>query len=231
MQDQKLHILIVEDDAAIASLLEQNLLFEGYQVSLAYDGKAGLEKAETAQPDLILLDLMLPRMSGLEVCKHLRAKGNKTPIIMVTARDQSVEKVRGLRLGADDYIAKPFDLMEMLARIEAVLRRTGKSQAYQEVVQLGDCQIDFGNNQIMKQDKQLDLSRQEALLLKYLIHHEGKVMERSQILKDVWGHNYLFSDRTIDTHITKLRQKIEPNPKVPRHILTVHRVGYKFVIK
>lgn len=229
MTQPKLHILVVEDDPAIASLLEQNLLFEGYQVSLAYDGKSGLEKAEAEHPALILLDLMLPRMSGLEVCKHLRAKGNKTPIIMVTARDQSMEKVRGLRLGADDYIAKPFDLMELLARIEAVLRRTGKSQVFLEKVQLKDIVIDFGNNQILKQHGEIPLSRQEALLLKYLIHHEGQVLERSQILADVWGHDYLYSDRTIDTHITKLRQKIEPNPKSPCYILTVHRVGYKFV--
>lgn len=222
-------ILVVEDDPSLQQLLQQNLEFEGYEVLLASNGQKGLELAEAHAVDLILLDLMLPKMSGIEVCKQLRAKGNPVPIIMLTARDSVGDKVKGLKLGADDYISKPFELMEMLARVEAVLRRKAGTPNYEESYLLGRLNIDFSQRTIEDGELIMELTQQENLLLRYLVHHEGKVLSREQIFQDVWGHDYLYSMRTIDTHVTKLRQKIEEIPAKPRHILTVHRVGYKFV--
>ena len=223
------HILVIEDDPSLRELLRQNLEFEGYRTSVAMDGKQGLSMAESLSVDLIILDLMLPRISGIEVCKQLRAQGNPLPILMLTARDTQMDKIRGLKTGADDYLTKPFDLMELLARIEAMLRRMGKGLSYQDTYVFGERIFDFANNQIRTASNMLDLTRQEALLLRYLVHHAGKVLSREQIMQDVWGHDELFSYRTIDTHITRLRQKIESDPKHPQHILTIHRVGYKFV--
>ena len=226
----KAKILLIEDDPAICELLHQNLRFEGYEVQEARAGNEGLRLAQAGQADLILLDLMLPRMSGIEVCKQLRAQGNKVPIIMLTARDAQADIVRGLKTGADDYVTKPFDLMELLARIESVLRRTISTQVYQDHYQLGDLQFDFVQHTLTQGDRVERLTRQESLLLRYLVHHEGKILSREQIMQDVWGHDELYSFRTIDTHITKLRQKIEAKPSRPRYILTVHRVGYRFVV-
>ncbi|MEM7657175.1 MAG: response regulator transcription factor [Bacteroidota bacterium] len=221
-------LLVVEDDPSLRELLEQNLRFEGYRVEVASNGKQGLEAVEIHQPDLILLDLMLPVMSGLEVCKRLRGTGNEVPIIMLTARDTQVDKIRGLKIGADDYVSKPFDLMELLARIEAVLRRTQQPGRYQEEMQVGNIRVHFGEQMLHNGTAQIPLTRQECLLLQYLMHQAGQVCAREQIMADVWGHDELFSYRTIDTHITRLRQKIEINPSQPRHLLTVHRVGYRF---
>ncbi|MEL6851399.1 MAG: response regulator transcription factor [Bacteroidota bacterium] len=229
MEIKRIHILVVEDDPTLRKLLQQNLRFEGYELSLAVHGEEALEKIQANNFDLILLDLMLPRMSGIEICKHLRQAGNQVPIIMLTAKDQPMDKVRGLKLGADDYLGKPFELMELLARIEAVLRRSGKNQAPLDRYQLGNMTLDFLTFSILSEGGKTDLSQQENRLLQYLVQHEGKVLSRDQILEEVWGHTYLFSNRTIDTHITKLRKKLEPDPAHPRHILTVHRVGYKFV--
>lgn len=225
----KQHILCVEDDPSLRSLIDQNLRFEGYEVLLAEDGFRAMELIETENVDLILLDLMLPKMSGIELCKQLRAKGNSVPIIMLTARDATEDKIRGLKTGADDYLCKPFDLMELLARIEAVLRRGKANRGYKEVYHLGEIRIDFKEQRITKGSELLSMTQQETLLLKYLVHHEGKILSREEIFQDIWGHDHLYSMRTIDTHITKLRQKIEKIPSKPRHILTVHRVGYRFV--
>lgn len=222
-------ILLIEDDPAIRELLNQNLRFEGYQVIEALDGQAGLQFAQSQKVDLILLDLMLPQMSGIEICKQLRGKGNKVPIIMLTARDAQEDIVRGLKTGADDYVTKPFDLMELLARIESVLRRGGKERGYQDQYQLGTLQIDFVQYTIQQGAETTHMTQQEALLLRYLVHQEGVILSREQIMQEVWGHDEHYSFRTIDTHITKLRQKIEPIPSRPRHILTVHRIGYRFV--
>lgn len=211
------------------SLIDQNLRFEGYEVSLAEDGRRAMELMESENIDLILLDLMLPKMSGIEVCKQLRAKGNPVPIIMLTARDATEDKIRGLKTGADDYLSKPFDLLELLARIEAVLRRGKGNKGYKEVYQLGKIRIDFREQKIIKREEILKMTQQESLLLKYLVHHEGKILSREEIFQDIWGHDHLYSMRTIDTHITKLRQKIEEIPSKPKHILTVHRVGYRFM--
>ncbi|MEM7368630.1 MAG: response regulator transcription factor [Bacteroidota bacterium] len=222
-------VLLVEDDPSLHELLQQNLSFEGYEILSARNGQEALEVATSQSVDVMILDLMLPRISGIEVCKQLRATGNQVPIIMLTARDTQMDKIRGLKTGADDYLTKPFDVMELLARIEALLRRVSSKTAYQDQYVLGTLIIDFDQHSIRSPNQQIELTRQEALLLKYLVHHEGRVLSREQIMQDVWGHDLLFSHRTIDTHITRLRQKLEDNPRYPTYILTVHRVGYKFV--
>jgi two-component system alkaline phosphatase synthesis response regulator PhoP len=232
MKSLKRKLLIVEDEEAIRFLLRQNMEYEGYEVLEAGDGEEGLRLAESSAPDLILLDLMLPKMSGMEVCKRLRATGNAVPIIMLTARGEQMDKVIGLKTGADDYITKPFDVLELGARIEAIFRRLGKpstSAKGEQQYRVGNAEIDFGSQVIRRNGQQSELSRTESDLLKYLIHNEGKVLPREQIIADVWGHEFLLSSRTIDTHVTYLRKKIEENPSDPHHILTVHRVGYKFV--
>ena len=229
MKDLKRKILVVEDDVSIRFLLKQNLEFEGYVVLEAEDGKTGLEKVQEAEPDVLVLDLMLPEVSGMEICKRLRTMGNQVPILMLTARDQQMDKVMGLKAGADDYLTKPFDIMELVARVEALLRRVGKAQADLNIYQLGAVKIDFRAGTIEQDGKVMPLKKIEHQLLQYLIHHEGKALTREQIMEDVWGHDYLLSNRTIDTHITHLRKKIEVNPSKPKHILTVHRVGYRFV--
>ncbi len=228
MKNTKRKILVVEDENAIRYLLRSNLEYEGYEVTEADNGLLGLELAEKIRPDLILLDLMLPQMSGMEVCKRLRATGNSTPVIMLTARDQQMDKVIGLKTGADDYITKPFDILELCARIEAIFRRTGKPSESTKLFHIGNVEIDFQAQCVRRGTDEIELTRMESELLRFLIHNEGKILTREQILADVWGHDYLLSMRTIDTHVTHLRKKIEENPAEPVHILTVHRVGYRF---
>jgi two-component system alkaline phosphatase synthesis response regulator PhoP len=229
MNDLKRTILIVEDEESIGFLLQQNLEFEGYEAIWAKDGEQGLLQAETQAPDLILLDLMLPKMSGMEVCKRLRAKGDSVPIIMLTAKGEQIDKVIGLKTGADDYITKPFDILELTARIEAIFRRIGKQTNFNSELKIRDLEIDFLANCIRRNGEEMPLTQVESQLLKYFVHQEGNVLTREQIMEDVWGHDYLLSTRTIDTHVTHLRQKIEINPAQPRHIVTIHRVGYKFI--
>ena len=229
MRNLKRKILVVEDDDSIRFLLRQNLEFEGYEVVEASEGQDGLEKASAVNPDLLVLDLMLPGMSGMEITKRLRNTGNDVPILMLTARGEQMDKVLGLKAGADDYLTKPFDILELTARIEALLRRTGKSDVSQEIYRLGELRIDFQAGIIEKGDEVMHLKKIERQLLQYLVYHEGKALTREQIMEDVWGHDYLLSNRTIDTHVTHLRKKIEENPSKPKHILTVHRVGYRFV--
>lgn len=229
MNDLKRTILIVEDEESIGFLLQQNLEFEGFETLWAKDGEEGLSFAENKSPDLILLDLMLPKMSGMEVCKRLRAKGNAVPIIMLTAKGEQIDKVIGLKTGADDYITKPFDILELTARIEAIFRRLGKQSAQSSELKIRDLEIDFIANCIRRNGEEILLTQVESQLLKYLVQQEGNVLTREQIMEDVWGHDYLLSTRTIDTHVTHLRQKIEINPSQPRHIVTIHRVGYKFI--
>ncbi len=229
MKNLKRKILVVEDDDSIRFLLRQNLEFEGYAVVEAAEGELGLEKANSEAPDLLVLDLMLPGMSGMEICKRLRNTGNDVPILMLTARGEQMDKVLGLKAGADDYLTKPFDILELTARIEALLRRVGKSDLANEIYRLGEMRIDFQAGIIEKGDEVMHMKKVERQLLQYLVYHEGKALTREQIMEDVWGHDYLLSNRTIDTHITHLRKKIEENPSKPKHILTVHRVGYRFV--
>lgn len=229
MNNHKRKILVVEDDESIRFLLRQNLEFEGYEVYEEEDGEAGLRKAGEMGPDLMVLDLMLPKMSGMEVCKRLRAVGNEVPILMLTARGEAMDKVMGLKTGADDYLTKPFDVLELTARIEALLRRMGKGPQQVNVYRIGDVEVDFNASLVRKDGEEKMLKQMEKQLLQYFVQHEGKALTREQIMEDVWGHDYLMSTRTIDTHVTHLRKKIESDPSHPSHIITVHRVGYRFV--
>ncbi len=219
---------IIEDEPGVRSGLTLNLELEGYKVVAASDGVEGIEVVEKNKPDLIILDVMMPRKDGFEVCRHLRNAGVSTPIILLTAKSQEVDKVLGLELGADDYLAKPFGMKELIARVKALLRRV---QVTQEVdkVEFSDVIIDFKAYKAEKNKKPLDLSAREYRLLKFLIAKVGNVVTRDQLLDEVWGYNSYPTTRTVDNHIAKLRQKVEANNDDPQHILTVHGVGYKFV--
>ena len=229
-------VLIVEDDEAMSVALRDGFQYEGYAVTVAKDGEAGLELATRETPDLILLDVMLPKMTGLDICKHLRGSGNAVPIIMLTARGQEIDKVLGLKLGADDYITKPFGFMELLARAEAVLRRAtvpavgagAPNTAAPESYRFGDVAIDFKRHEAQKGREPIDLSPREFQLLAFFIQHKGEIVTRETLLDTVWDYNAIPFTRTVDMHIAKLRKKIEDNPGDPKHIVTVHRLGYKF---
>ena len=225
-------VLIVEDDEAMAIALRDGFEYEGYTPVVAKDGEAGLRVALAEPPDLMVLDVMLPRLSGLDVLKRLRAEGSLTPIIMLTARGQEIDKVLGLRLGADDYVTKPFSFMELMARVEAVRRRTSGSAggtASLEAYSFGDVSLNFRTYEARRGSRPVDLSQREFQLLKYLIEHRGQVVAREQLLYAVWGYERIPFTRTVDRHIAKLRKKVEKVADEPRHIVTVHRVGYKFV--
>jgi DNA-binding response OmpR family regulator len=222
-------VLIVEDDQAMAVALRDGFTYEGFAVELARDGSAGLRLASEKRPDLVILDVMLPRMSGLDVCKQLRWAGNNTPIIMLTARGQEIDKVLGLKTGADDYVTKPFSFLELMARVEAVLRRSSRSVESVDEVQFGDVQINFKRFEATKAGRPLCLSPREFKLMQYFTEHRGEVVTRDQLLDAVWDYDGLPLTRTVDMHIAKLRQKIEETASDPRYIITVHRVGYKFV--
>jgi len=228
MQEIMRKVLIVEDDQAMAVALRDGFTYEGYAVHVARDGAAGLRMAEERSHDLVILDVMLPRMSGLDVCRQLRSSGNETPIIMLTARGQEIDKVLGLKTGADDYVTKPFSFLELMARVEAVLRRTSRSPETVEQVSFGDVEMNFKTFEAKKGGLALDLSPREFKMMKYFVEHRGEVVTRDQLLDHVWGYEGLPLTRTVDMHIAKLRQKIEDTPSDPRHVITVHRVGYKF---
>jgi DNA-binding response OmpR family regulator len=224
-------VLIVEDDEAMSVALRDGFQYEGYNVTVAKDGEAGLQLATNDEPDLILLDVMLPKMTGLDICKHLRGSGNDVPIIMLTARGQEIDKVLGLKLGADDYITKPFGFMELLARAEAVLRRArvpAVSAATPDTYRFGDVAIDFKRHEARKGSQPIELSPREFQLLAYFIQHRGEIVTRETLLDAVWDYNAIPFTRTVDMHIAKLRKKVEDNPSDPKHIVTVHRLGYKF---
>lgn len=222
-------ILIVEDEPAMVSGLKDNFEFEGYQVISAPDGVSGLERALSESPDLVILDVMMPRMSGLDVCKQLKAKKPSMPIIMLTARGQEVDKVVGLELGADDYVTKPFSIRELLARVKAVLRRAGSAPRQVERYSFGDVEVNVRSCQVSKKGKDMDFSSKEFELLKFFLHHPGETLSRDRLLEEVWGYEHFPTTRTVDAHIVRLRQKVEPKPDEPRFILTVHGTGYKFV--
>jgi len=209
--------------------LKDNFEFEGYEVLTAADGAAGLERARTHKPDLVILDIMLPRYSGLEVCKTLRGEGFTAPIIMLTARGQEIDKVVGLELGADDYVTKPFSIRELLARVRAILRRSEGAKKRLSRYRFSDVELDFEIYQARKGGEALDLSPREFELLRYLIERKGDTVSRDRLLEDVWGYESYPSTRTVDTHIAKLRAKIGDSGSEPRFILTIHGVGYKFV--
>jgi two-component system alkaline phosphatase synthesis response regulator PhoP len=209
--------------------LRDNFEYQGYEVAVAADGQQGLDQAISDSPDLIVLDVMLPKMSGLDVCRQLRSKGVDLPIIMLTARGQEVDKVIGLEIGADDYVTKPFSIKELLARVWAHLRRKTKQVADLDAYKFGNVSLEFKSYQAMKDGEPIELSPREFELMKYFIQHRGETITRDRLLDEVWGYeNYPFT-RTVDNHIAKLRQKIEPTPSDPQYIITVHRVGYKFL--
>jgi two-component system alkaline phosphatase synthesis response regulator PhoP len=222
-------VLIVEDDQAMAVALRDGFQYEGHQVTVARDGANALTLASGKQFDLMILDVMLPKMSGLDVCKQLRSEGNNVPIIMLTARGQEIDKVVGLKTGADDYVTKPFSFMELLARVEAVLRRAASRLDSPDCFTFGDVTIDFKKNETTRSGRSIELSPREYRLMKYFIDHRHEVVTRDQLLDSVWGYDSFPLTRTVDTHIAKLRHKIEENPSDPRWIVTVHRVGYKFI--
>jgi len=222
-------ILIVEDEPDMVLGLKDNFEFEGYEVLTAPDGEAGLERARTQKPDLVILDIMLPKLSGLEVCKALRGEGFRAPIIMLTARGQEIDKVVGLELGADDYVTKPFSIRELLARVRAILRRTDGGTRRLERYRLANLELDFELYKAKKDGEPLEMSPREFELLRYLIERKGETVSRDQLLEDVWGYESYPSTRTVDTHIAKLRAKIGDSGSEPRYILTIHGVGYKFV--
>jgi two-component system alkaline phosphatase synthesis response regulator PhoP len=228
---QPRRLLLVEDEPGLVMTLTDRLMSEGYEVESATDAVTGLEAASTGGFDAILLDVMLPGGSGMDVCRTLRQRGVQTPILMLTARGQVVDRVVGLKLGADDYLVKPFDMAELLARIEALLRRgaAGAGAALGESYRFGDVTVDFRKAEVTKAGEPMELSAREFKLLRYFIEHRGAALTRDELLNEVWGYNAMPSTRTVDVHVAWLRQKVEDNARHPQYILTVHGLGYKFV--
>jgi DNA-binding response OmpR family regulator len=222
-------ILIIEDEEDMVLGLRKNLEWEGFEVAAARDGEAGLNCALNDSHDLILLDIMLPKLGGLDVCRRLRSRGVNTPVIMLTARGQEIDKVLGLEIGADDYVTKPFSIRELLARVRAILRRASRSDTETEIYRFGDLELNFGRHKAQKRGQALELSPREFGMLRYFVQHRGETVTRDQLLDEVWGYDNFPLTRTVDNHIARLRQKIEENPSEPQHIITVHRIGYKFL--
>ena len=224
-------ILIIEDEPAMQSGLKDNLEFEGYTVDTASDGSEGYKKIISENYHLILLDVMLPKMSGFDVCKAARKQGVETPIILLTAKGEEIDKVLGLELGADDYITKPFGLRELLARVKAVLRRSPESNKnVKEEIQLGKLKINFTAYNAYEGNQEIKMSHKEYEIIKYLWDHQNETVSRDDLMNKVWGYDYDITTRTVDNFILKLRQKIEQNPNDPKIILTVHGIGYKLIV-
>jgi two-component system alkaline phosphatase synthesis response regulator PhoP len=221
-------VLIIEDEEAILLALEDDLRAEGYAVASATDGPSGLRMAEEHAFDLIVLDIMLPGMNGFEVCKRLRQNGVTTPILILTAKSQEIDKVLGLELGADDYVTKPFSRRELLARVKAILRRKANQPEGMEAYSFGDVEVDFNKYQARKAGKAVHLTRLEYDLLRFLIEHREGVVSRDEILEEVWEDAAAVYPRTVDTHVGRLRKKLEDDPGDPRYILGVRGVGYRF---
>ncbi|HJZ79862.1 MAG TPA: response regulator transcription factor [Pyrinomonadaceae bacterium] len=226
---KRTRILIVEDEPAMVAGLRDNFEYEGYEVISAADGAVGLQRALAEKPDLVVLDVMMPQMSGLDVCKRLKAEQPSMPIIMLTARGQEIDKVVGLELGADDYVTKPFSIRELMARVKAVLRRAAPQAPAPEIYRFSDVEVNVRSNEVLRAGTPVDLSAKEFALLCYFVAHPAETLTRDRLLDAVWGYENYPNTRTVDTHIVHLRQKLEPNPEEPRFILTVHGSGYKFV--
>jgi two-component system, OmpR family, alkaline phosphatase synthesis response regulator PhoP len=227
----KRRLLLIEDEPGLVMTLTDRLTAEGYEVESATDAATALTRATSENFDVMLMDVMLPGGSGFDICKTIRQRGIQTPILMLTARGQIVDRVVGLKLGADDYLVKPFEMAELLARIEALLRRSNVSAAMTpgtDAFRFGDVSIDFRRAEVIKDGRSLDLSAREFKLLRYFVEHRGAALSRDELLNEVWGYNAMPSTRTVDVHIAWLRQKIEDNPRHPQYILTVHGLGYKF---
>jgi len=222
-------ILVIEDDPAILRGLVDNLKFDSHDVVSAADGETGYRLIKEKNPHLIILDLMLPKLSGYEVCRRVRSEGITTPIMMLTARGEEGDKVLGLDLGADDYVTKPFSIRELLARVRAFLRRSSSSRVPPNELRFADVSIDFRSYEARKGDRVLDMTRKEFGVLRVLAARAGEVVTRDELLNEVWGFDNYPTTRTIDNHIATIRAKIEDNPAEPCHLLTVHGVGYKLV--
>jgi len=224
-------ILIIEDEESIRMALEDDFQLENYEVIVASDGIEGLAKAENPDIDLIILDIMLPGMNGFDICKKLRSQGVRTPIIMLTAKGQEIDRVLGLEIGADDYVTKPFSPRELLARVKAVLRRieTVSEDTTKNLFRSGRLEVDFRQYKCTKNGEEVSLTALEFELLKYLIRNRGRVINRDELLDEVWGKDVFVTPRTVDTHMANLRQKIEADPSNPRLIISIRGVGYKFI--
>lgn len=229
MKEQKQRILVVEDDEAIMMGLQENLKFSGYEVLTACDGPAALKAGADRSLDLIVLDLMLPGLSGYEVCRQLRGQGIPTPVIMLTARQDEFDKLHGFEVGADDYVTKPFSIAELLARVKAVLNRAKPTISAARRHEFGPFVLDLDTRQLMKGSKAIPVTRTEFDLLVYFCEHEGKALSRETVMNDVWGLQYFGTQRSLDSFVATLRAKIEYTPSKPDHILTVHGVGYRFL--
>jgi two-component system, OmpR family, alkaline phosphatase synthesis response regulator PhoP len=225
-----MRVLLVEDEPGLVMTLTDRLIAEGYEVESVGNFASAIERGASATHDLILLDVMLPGGSGFDVCRSLRQKGVQTPILMLTARGQVVDRVVGLKLGADDYLVKPFDMAELLARLEALLRRAPTASATPDGFRFADIAVDFRRAEVTKNGQRVELSAREFKLLRYFIEHRGATLSRDELLNEVWGYNAMPSTRTVDVHVAWLRQKLETNSRHPQHVITVHGLGYKFVV-
>jgi two-component system alkaline phosphatase synthesis response regulator PhoP len=221
-------VLIVEDEEGLSVAVHDRLVDEGYLVEQAADGQKGLELAASGRFDAIVLDVMLPSMSGFDLCRDLRQRGVETPVLMLTARGQLIDKVLGFKLGADDYLTKPFEMMELLARLEALLRRSQRREQTPAAYRFGDVEVDFFRTEVKRAGAPVELSAKEFQLLRYFIGRRGVVLSRDELLDEVWGYDAMPCTRTVDVHVSCLRQKLEPDPAHPRFIVTAHRLGYKF---
>ncbi len=223
-------ILIIEDEEELIKGLKLNLGLEGYDIIWSLDGEEGINKALKEAPDLILLDIMLPKKDGLEVCQELRRQNITTPIIMLTAKSEEVDKVVGLEIGADDYITKPFSIRELLARVKAHLRRgERKEKNVPSIYRFNDVEIDFNHFKVRRKEREFDLTALEVEILKYFVSHRGEVVSREKLLDNVWGYEKYPSTRTIDNHILKLRKKLEEDPLKLKYIVSVYGEGYRFI--
>jgi len=222
-------LLLIEDEEGLVVTLSDRLRNEGFGVEVARDGRQGLDRALNDPFDLIILDVMLPHKNGIDVCRDLRQNGLVVPILMLTARSQTVDKVLGLKIGADDYVTKPFDMLELLARVEALLRRAPSTPASLGTIhQFGTVRVNLRRTEVWREGQPVALSAREFQLLRYFIEHRGATLSRKELLKEVWGYDSSTSSRTVDVHVVGLRQKLESDPKHPRLILTVLGLGYKF---
>jgi len=224
-------ILIIEDDESIRMALEDDFRLENYEVIVAFDGIEGLTKAANSDIDLIILDIMLPGMNGFDICKKLRSQGIRTPVIMLTAKGQEIDRVVGLEIGADDYVTKPFSPRELQARVKAVLRRMEPvpDDTSKNMFRSGELEVNFRKYECRKNGKSVSLTTHEFELLKYLLQNKGIVINREELLNEVWGKNVFVTPHTVDTHMANLRKKIEDDPSQPRFIISIRGVGYKFI--